>query len=188
MSRSNLSFFEIATALLFVAFPCAAQKVTTTLDNGFDFDSCKRYAWGQNHIITRQGQANDALIGQKIVQEVNRTLAAKGFREDPSSPDFYISFDAGASDLAADMEGAQTGHPPVSTTTIGPVYGVGQNVWYSVDGHITFHITDAKSNRPVWTVVATKKIRDPQKGMKDMPKQVEQVVSKAFKKFPPSRK
>ena len=168
MSRSNLSLFEIATALLFVV-PCAAQKVTTTLDNGFDFDSSKRYAWGQNHVITRQGRANDALIGQKIVQEVNRTLAAKGFREDPSSPDFYISFDAGASDLAADMEGAQTGHPPVSTTTIGPVYGVPQSVWYSVDGHITFHITDAKSNRPVWTAVATKKIRDPHKGMKDMP-------------------
>jgi len=111
MSRSNLSFFEILTALLFVALPCAAQKVTTTLDNGFDFESGKRYAWGQNHIFTRQGRANDALIGQNIVQEVNRTLAAKGFREDASSPDFYISFDAGASDLAADMEGAQTGHP-----------------------------------------------------------------------------
>ena len=111
MSRPNLSFLGIATALLFVAFPCAAQKVTTTLDNGFDFDSCKRYAWGQNHIITRQGRANDALIGQNIVQEVNRTLAAKGFREDPSSPDFYISFDAGASDLAADIEGAHRSSP-----------------------------------------------------------------------------
>jgi hypothetical protein len=188
MNQCNLPFLGIAAALLFVAPPCAAQKVTTTLDNGFDFESSKRYAWGQNHIITRQGRANDALIGEKIVQEVNRTLAAKGFTEDPSSPDFYISYDAGASDLAADMEGANTGHPPVSTTTIGPVYGVPPNLWYSVDGHIIFHITEAKSNKPVWTAVATKKIRDPHKGMKDMPKQVEQLVSKTFKKFPPSRK
>ena len=171
-----------------MALPSAAQKVATTLDNGFDFESRKRYARGQNHIITRQGRANDALIDQRIVQEVNRNLAAKGFIEDPSSPDFYISYEAGASDLAVDVERAQTVHPPVSTTTIGPAYGVPQNLWYSVDGHITFHITDARSNKPVWTAVATKKIRDPHKGMKDMPKQVEQIVSKTFKKFPPSRK
>jgi hypothetical protein len=162
--------------------------VTTTSDNNFDFKNAKRYAWGENHIITRQGRANDALIDQKIVQEVNRNLTAKGFTEDSKNPDFYLSYDAGSSDLAVDMEGAQTGHPPVSTAAVGPVYGIPQNVWYSVDGRITFHITDAKTNKPIWTAAATKKIRDPHKGMKDMPKQVEQIVSKAFKKFPPASK
>jgi Domain of unknown function (DUF4136) len=186
--RPSLFYIRVAAALLFVAFNSTAQKVTTTRDNAFDFKNAKRYAWGQNHIITRQGRANDALIDQKIVQEVNRNLAAKGFSEDPTSPDFYISYDAGASDMAVKVEGAQTSHPPVSTTTIGPVYGIPQNVWYSVDGHITFHIVEAKSNKPVWTAAAMKKIRDPHKGMKDMPKQVEQIVSKAFKKFPPSTK
>jgi len=188
MSRSSLFRIGIASTLVFVALSCTAPKVTTTSDNSFDFKSAKRYAWGQNHIITRQGRANDALIGQKIVQAVNRNLTAKGFTEDSKSPDFYLTYDAGSSDLAVDAEGAQTGHPPVSTATVGPVYGIPQNVWYSVDGHITFLITDAKTTKPIWTAVATKKIRDPHKGMKDMPKQVEQIVSKAFKKFPPASK
>jgi hypothetical protein len=55
----------------------------------------------------------------------------------------------------------------------------------SIDGHVVFHLTDAKSGQAVWTATATKKIRDPHKGMKDMEKQVEQIVSKTFKSFPP---
>jgi hypothetical protein len=180
------TFLPLLAFVLFLGpFPSAAQKVTTTVGDNFDFKTAKRYAWGQNHIITRQGKKNDALIDQKIVQDVNQALAAKGFIEDPANPDFYISYDAGSSDLSVDVEGAQTGHPVVSTATIGPVYGIPQNVWYSVDGQVTFHMVDAKSKKPIWTAQATKKIRDPHKGMKDMPKQVEQIVSKAFKKFPP---
>jgi len=38
------------------------------------------------------------------------------------------------------------------------------------------------------TATATKKIRDPHKGVKDMEKQVEQIVSKTFKSFPPRAK
>ena len=189
MIRSyKLPYLLVVAVQLMIAANCLAQKVTTTLDTDFDFKSAKHYAWGQNHIITRQGRANDALIGEKIVQEVNRSLTAKGFMEDPTSPDFYISYDAGASDMMVAVEGSPTDHPPVSTATIGPVYGMPQNVWYSVDGQITFHIVEAKSKKPVWTAVATKKIRDPHKGMKDMPKQVEQMVSKTFKKFPPKTK
>jgi hypothetical protein len=184
----KLPYLRLVAVLVAIVVNCLAQKVTSTLDTGFDFKSAKHYAWGQNHIITRQGRANDALIGEKIVQEVNRILATKGFIEDPRSPDFYISYDAGASNITLAVEGAQTDHPPVSTATIGPVYGIPQNVWYSVDGQITFHLVDAKSQKPVWTVVATKKIRDPHKGMKGMPKQIEQIVSRTFKKFPPDAK
>jgi hypothetical protein len=172
------------TALI-LSLPCCAQKVTTTTGRNVDFKSAKHYAWGKNHIITRQGRANDAVIDQKIIEEVNRNLQAKGYVQDSAQRDFYVSYDAGSSDLNVDVEGANVNHPPVSTATIGPVYGIPQNVWYSVDGQITFHMVDAKSNETIWTAVVSKKIRDPHKGMKDMPKQIEQMVSKAFKKFPP---
>jgi Domain of unknown function (DUF4136) len=185
MRSSDLPYFRLVVALLFFTFNCAAQKVTITADNRFDFKGAKRYAWGQNHIVTRQGRANDAVIDQKIVQEVNQTLAAKGFVEDPTNPDFYISYDAGSSGSSIKMEGAYSPATPASTASLGPVYGIPQNVWYSIDGHITFNIADAKSNRPVWAALATKKFRDPHKGMKNMPKQVEQIVSKSFRKFPP---
>jgi Domain of unknown function (DUF4136) len=162
-----------------------AQKITTTADNSFDFAAAKHYAWKENHIITRQGKANDALIDKKIVEEVNRNLQAKGYSEDAAKPDFYISYDAGSSDTTVAVEGGITQHPPVNTATPLPVYGIPQNVWYSVDGILAFHMVDAKTGKPIWTAVAKKKIHDPHKGMKDMPKQIEQIVSKSFKKFPP---
>lgn len=186
MRSSNLPYIGLATALLFVALNSVAQKVTTTIDSHFDFKSAKRYAWGQNHIITRQGHANDALIDQKIVEDVNRALAAKGFIEDRENPDFFVSYDAGGSDPSIKVEGAYSPAVPASTAAVQPIYGIPQNVWYSVDGHITFRVIDAKSDKPIWTALTTKKIHDPHKAMKDMPKQVEQIVSKTFHKFPPN--
>jgi Domain of unknown function (DUF4136) len=188
MNWSSYPFFRLAACFFLLACASAAQKITTTADKSFDFKSAKRYAWGQNHIITRQGRANDAVIDQKIVADVNQTLAAKGFVEDSKNPDFYISYDAGGSDLSAKVEGAYAPAAPSSTAAPIAIYDIRQNVWYSVDGHVTFHIVDAKSNKPVWTTLATKKIHDPHKGMKEMPKQVEQIVSKAFQKFPPNAK
>jgi Domain of unknown function (DUF4136) len=177
--------FLLWAVLLLLATPSNAQKITTTVNSPFDFAAAKHYAWKENHIITRQGKANDALIDKKIVEEVNRNLAAKGFSQDAANPDFYISYDAGSSDTAVAVEGGITQHPVVNTATPPPVYGIPQNVWYSVDGIISFHMVDAKTGKPIWTVVAKKKIHDPHKGMKDMPKQIEQIVSKSFKKFPP---
>jgi Domain of unknown function (DUF4136) len=186
MRSSNLRYIGLTVTLLFVALNSGAQKVTTTIDNHFDFKNAKRYAWGQNHIITRQGHTNDALIDQKIIENVNRALAARGFIEDRHNPDFFVFYEAGGSNASAEFEGPYSPPVPASTAAVQPVYGISQNVWYSVDGHITFRMIDASSNKPIWTSLATKKIRDPHKAMKDMPKQVEQIVSKTFKKFPPN--
>jgi hypothetical protein len=186
--RSTVAGVAIAGAFLLIGASIAAQKVTTNFDKNFDFATRKRYAWRQNRIVTRQGKQNDALIDQKIVQDVDRNLAEKGFVEDPSNPDFFISYEAGAEDLTADVEGFHAGPAQRLNEPQGPVYGIPQNVWYSVDGHVVFHLVDAKSNQPVWTATTTKKIRDPHKGMKDMEKQVQQIVSKTFKSFPPRAK
>jgi Domain of unknown function (DUF4136) len=184
MRWGNGSYLARMAFLCLILKTAAAQKLTTSADKSFDFKGAKSYAWGKNHIITRQGKAVDAQINEKIVEEVNRSLVAKGFKEDSAHPDFYISYEAGASDALGQVESIGV-PPPVTTTTVGPIYGLTPNVWYSVEGHITFQITDAKSNKPVWTTLATKKIRDPHKGLKDPPGQIEKIVSKVFKKFPP---
>ena len=183
-----LSILRITLIFVIICTALAAQKVTTNLDNNFDFANHKHYAWRQNHIVTRQGKQNDALIDQKIVQDVNRNLTEKGFIEDPLHPDFIISYEAGAADLTTDVEGFHASPAPRLNEPQGPVYGIPQNVWYSVDGLIVFRLVDAESNQPIWTARATKKIRDPHKGMKDMEKQVQQIVSKTFRSFPPGAK
>jgi hypothetical protein len=198
LRRLGISYFGLVFALLSMGLGAAAQKVKASFQHDFDFGNHRRYAWHPNHILTRQGHQNDAIIEQSIVQSVNRMLAAKGFTEDSTNPDFFVSCDAGAPVSNAEVE-TPTPPPGVDTRTEpypgvrqnswhSPYPGVRQNVWYSVDGEITFRLTDAKSNRVVWTAVATKKIRDPKKAMKDLDQQVEQFVSKAFKSFPPRPK
>lgn len=179
MKRRGIPSFRVALLLLSVPFGVAAQKVTTSSHPGFDFGTHRSYSWSANHIVTRQGHQNDAIIEQKIVQSVNRTLAAKGFSESGSAPDFLVSCDAGATSNAdVGAASAPLGAIPYS-------WGDRVDVWYSVNGTVTFRLSDAKSNQVVWTAVATKKIRDPQKVMNNLDQQVEQVVSKAFKSFPP---
>ena len=188
MRRFGIKQAGITAGFLVICATLAAQKVTTNFDKNFDFTNHRRYAWRQNHITTRQGKQNDALIDQKIVQDVNRNLAEKGFVEDSANPDFFISCEAGAGHFTAEVEGFHASPAPRVNEPQGPVYGIPQNIWYSVDGHVVFHLIDAKSDQPIWTARATKKIRDPHKGMKDMEKQVEQIVSKTFKSFPPRAK
>jgi hypothetical protein len=180
------AYFRVVLALLSVGLGAAAQKVTTSFQPDFDFGKHLRYAWRPNHILTRQGHENDVIIEQTIVQSVDRVLAAKGFSENTANPDFFVSCDAGAPASNADVEAPPS--PPSATAPPNPFPGVRQNIWYSVDGVIALRLTDARSSRVVWTAVATKKIRDPKKAMKELDQQVEQFVSKAFKSFPPPRK
>jgi hypothetical protein len=188
MRRFSIKLAGMAVGVLVICATLAAQNVTTNFDKNFDFTNHRRYAWRQNHLITRQGKQNDELIDEKIVQDVNRNLADKGFVEDTANPDFFISYEAGAGHFTADVEGFHASPAPRLDEPQGPVYGIPQNVWHSIDGHVVFHLADAKSDQPIWTATATKKIRNPHKGMKDMEKQVEQIVSKTFKSFPPNAK
>jgi Domain of unknown function (DUF4136) len=186
MKCLGIPYLGVAILLFAIGLGAAAQKVTITDSKDFDFKNHRRYAWRPNHILTRQGHQNDQIIEQKIVRDVNQLLTAKGFIEDPSNPDFFVSCDAGAVQANTDVEA-----PPPEMSALAPLNmypGVRQNIWYSVDGEITFSLVDSKSNQAVWTAVATKKIRDPKKAMKDLDQQVQQFVSKAFNSFPPRAK
>lgn len=158
ISRFGIKVAATAVGILLICATLAAQKVTTNFDKNFDFARHRRYAWGQNHLITRQGKQSDELIDQKIVQDVNRNLAEKGFVEDFANPDFFISYEAGAGNFTGDVEGFHASPAPRLNETQGRIYGIPQNVWYSIDGHIVFHLVDAKSDQPAWTATATKKI------------------------------
>jgi len=188
MKRSGARYLGVLAAFLLTGASVSAQKVTTSFANNFDFANHKRYAWGANHLLTRQGHQNDVLIDQKFVNDVDQMLAAKGFVKDAKNPDFLISYEADALESTKDVEGFHSTPWAGPTGPQYPVRGIPQNVWYSVDGVIVFHVADAKSNQTVWTATAKKKINDPHKAMKDLDKQVEQIVSKTFRSFPPRAK
>jgi hypothetical protein len=147
MRRLNIALVGVVAALFLFCPNAAAKKVTSTSTSAFDFTNHKRYAWRQNHIVTRQGKKNDALIDQTIVENVDQNLTAKGFVRDDANPHFFIFYEAGAADLNMDYEGTLIRPPPRPNEPQGPIYGIPQNVWYSVEGQITFHVLDSKSNK-----------------------------------------
>jgi hypothetical protein len=57
-----------------------------------------------------------------------------------------------------------------------------------VNGQIEFHLIDASSQKSLWDTAYTQTFRDPDKALRDLDKEVNELVSKSFKDFPPKSK
>jgi hypothetical protein len=192
MSRSgNFAYHLRLLCLAMLAIPLAsAQSSSTAFDKNFDFSEHKRYAWGQNHLVTRQHPDTNEVMDLKIVKEVNQILIARGFAEVKEKPDFYIYYDGGGDTDFREGEKAQANSMPLSPDERTPTYGLGNgpalapSTWLKVNGKIVFYVTDA-TRKTVWETTYKKTFHDPQKALRDMDKVVRDLVSKSFKDFPP---
>jgi len=180
--------------LVILSTPIAfAQKTSTTFDKTFDFSGHKRYAWRQNRLLTRQHPDTNEEMALKIVRVVNQTLSARGFVEVKDKPDFYIYYDGGGDMLinaGGQAQANSTSPNPVDRT---PTYGLGNGpalapaTWLKVNGQIEFYIAD-ESGKIVWETKYNKTFRDPNKAIRNLDKEVNELVSKSFKDFPPNTK
>ncbi len=172
----------------------AAQKIETKSDDAYNFSEHKHYQWRQNKLFTRQNPDTNAVMDIKIVKAVNQDLAAKGFIEVKEKPDFYLYYNGGGNAQMGAGGATQAGSGPVTTADIGPDYGIGDGptlaptTWMKVSGQIVFHVVDATSNKAVWVTTYSKTFRDPDKALKNLDKEVNELVIKTFKDFPPKAK
>jgi len=188
--------FALLLALFGSVGGSAAQNVKTDRAKDYDFARLKRFAWKQNHLVTRRHPEDNQSLDQAIMRATTRELASKGIIEDAKQPDFYLFYHAGPGDEgmlvgAAAPSGIGNLQPPSSnpdTILGGPNAGFAPNVWYSVEGRFVFYVLDASSNVLVWEATATKKWHDPQKARKNEDKEIRQIVSKSFRDFPPKTK
>jgi len=185
----GLLVIPLLTAL--AAFP---QKTTTVVDPGYDFSEHKRYAWGENRLLTRQHPDTNEEMDRKIVKNVNRVLSASGFVEAKEKPDFYIYYDGGADAMTAVAGQSQANSAPLAPGDPTPTYGLGNGPalapasWLKVNGQIVFYVIDVASTKPVWQTTYSKTFRDPNKAIRNLDKEVNELVSKSFKDFPPKMK
>ena len=190
LGRLFLILISVSTLL----FSAAAQKVDTKSDNTYNFSEHKRYQWRQNKLFTRQNPDTNAVMDIKIVKAVNQDLAAKGFVEVKEKPDFYLYYNGGGNTQMGAGGATQAGSGPVTTAEIGPDYGIGDGptlaptTWMKVSGQIAFHLVDAASNKPIWVTTYSKTFRDPDKALRNMDKEVNELVTKTFRDFPPKEK
>lgn len=196
-SLQRLFFVNILLLLLPLFLPFSAlpaQKTDTKFDENYDFPAHKRYKWRENRLMTRQNPDTNEVMDRKIVKAVNQLLSSKGFIEVQDHPDFFVYYDGGG-DLQIGVAGAtQAGSGPTTSADIAPNYGLGNGPtlappnWLKVNGQIEFHLVDATSQKPVWETTYHKTFRDPDKALKNMDKEVNELVSKSFKNFPPVAK
>ncbi len=167
------------------------QKTSTTFDDKYSFSQHKRYAWRESRLITRQHPDTNEVMNLKIVKNVNQLLAAKGFSEVKDKPDFYLYYDGGGDARAVGGGQGRVNSTPSAPNDLTPTYGLGYgptiapSTWLKVNGQIVFHMIDALSQKPVWETVYSKTFHDPNKALRNMDKEVNELVAKSFKEFPP---
>jgi len=186
--------FFILTCVLFAVLSATAQKTTTKYDEHYDFSQHKRYQWRENRLVTRQNPDTNQVMDLKIVKAVNQLLAAKGFVKVQDNPDFYIYYDGGGNVKLAAGSGTQGGSGRVTTAEIAPDYGLGEGpnltpaTWLKVNGQIEFHLMDAVSQKSLWDTTYSKTFRDPNKALRDLDQEVNELVTRSFRNFPPPAK
>lgn len=191
MFRFLSVLFLTGTALV---APASAQKTDTKFDDRYDFSGHKRYQWRENRLMTRQNPDTNELMDLKIVKAVNQFLASKGFAEVKEKPDFFLFYDGGGNSQVGVGGATQAGSGPATTADLSPNYGLGNGptlaptTWLKVNGQIVFHMVAADSQKPVWETTYSKTFRDPDKALRNLDKEVNELVSKSFKDFPPKMK
>lgn len=193
MTRNGRALTALACTFVMVA-ASYGQKISTKTDESFNFLEHKKYMWRGNRLMTRQNPDTNEVLDRKIVKAVNRELAAKGFVEVQEKPDFYVFYDGSGNSQLAPGGASQADPGPSTTADQGPGFGLGNGpaiaptTWMKVNGQIVFHIVPPGASKPVWETTYSKNFRDPDKALKGMDKEVNELVKKSFQDFPPKPK
>jgi len=175
-------FHSVFVLLLLFAgtLTASAQYVTVDFDKQADFTRYKTYAWA---IGT---PAKIPALAQRIVDGIDSRLAAKGLRrvEATASPDLIVLYHA-AGDTKVQVNTANSGEynwgrrwdgRPDEPTTADPNY---KSVELAVD------IGDAKTRKLLWLGSGID-FRERNQSLTE--RQIDKILDKMFKKFPPKVK
>jgi uncharacterized protein DUF4136 len=179
----------LCLSVLYAVGNAVGQDVKSTFDKSADFAKYKKYTWGSNYLLTQQPKDVQERINMAIVDSINRNLRAGGFVEDDTNPDFKITYEGGPhpkSDVgaqrylyASDMMGYYWS---------GNVTGISSDVWVSSLAKLEIAVTDAATGSNLWQATASKKIHEPKKFANNLQENVDKIIQKTMKSFPPPPK
>jgi hypothetical protein len=170
-SRIGLGF----TLVFLLATSALAQKVTTDFAKDADFRQYKTFMW------IKEPKPTNPLVRQRIIDDVNAALEAKGLKLVTSDADLAIAGHA-ATRTERSLDTFYDGFGGGwrwrggigSATTRVNTYEVGT---------LVIDLFDAKTKEALWRGTSTRTLSDdPQKNAENLNK----AVVKLFKDFPPS--
>ena len=165
--------FLACSALLIMAGSAAAQKVDTDFDHHADFSRYKTYSW------LREPTMNDQLAKQRVMDDVNQQLQAKGWQLVNGNADVGVIANA-ATQNQQTLNTFYDGFPGWrwswaggDTTTTVETYTVGTLVVDLFDQH---------TKQAIFRATATDTLSDKQEKNDE---KINKAVEKMFAKFPP---
>jgi len=164
---------QVAALIVVLLASAVWADVNVDWDKSADFSQYKTYTWG------RGTPAKNPLWDQRIMESVDKQLAAKGLQKvaPDANPDLIVLYHAAV--------GSETQMNTTTTGGWGWAWGGGMATT-TVDkiptGELSVDIGDAKTKKLLWLGASNDTLADnPDKNQKKLDKAVE----KMFKKFPP---
>jgi hypothetical protein len=158
--------------LSFVAGSALAQKVATDYDRRTNFANYQTYAW-----IASKNPAPDPLWNQRIIENIDRQLAAKGLTRVDAAADLYVTYNGNLRNNTS-LQGFGTGG-----RWMGGNFSINQVT--EVEGTLVVELYDGQTEQLVWRGNATETASD--KTDKNIAK-LEKAVEKLFREYPPQAK
>jgi hypothetical protein len=174
---------DLAVAVLAVAFcACGTVSVHTDWDQGHDFSGWQTFAWMPEGTEPKgRRPVDNPLIDERVRAAVERTLAAKGYRQvKRGTPDFYVG-------------SAIYVQQKLDVYTINHYYGWGYRwgvgfpetrVAEYDEGELVIDVADAKVRKLVWRGSGSKRI-DPDPSPERVTENVNRAVEEILADFPP---
>lgn len=172
----------LKTLVLLGFFVCAAScsqvMVAYDYDSSVNFSGFKTYSW---HAIERTIEMNDLIIN-RVKDSVNRELQAKGFRQVPEHPDFFIALHLSTRQK---RDITDWGYGTGAYWGRGYVYDYGGiSVIDYEEGTLIIDMVDAAENELVWRGSATD-IVEPALSPEKRTQKIDNAVVRILEKFPP---
>ena len=169
-------YASILALLLVTSALLHAQKVNVDWDRGTDFSKFHTYAWQLSPDPAK------GLWDQRVIDDVNTQLQAKGFQLVTANPDLWVVYTA---HIKKNQQVVGTGY------NMGPTWGWGYwggpttttyNTYTYKEGTLVVELADANGHQLLWRGTATDTLAD--NSDKNI-KKLQGAIGKLFKNFPP---
>jgi hypothetical protein len=185
-----MKYFQVLTAILFVAFMlgCSSISVQYDYDREYDFSQFKTYRWASGQEINPQDElVKYPLILKRVQTAADNELQAKGLKkvEEDEESDVVVLAHAGSKER---MQVTQTGgYGAGYRGWYDPwwgAYGGQTNVSYYEEATLVIDIVAWEQKELAWRGMATGTVKENQNA-ESQQKRIDGIVAKIFANYPP---
>jgi hypothetical protein len=165
---------KVLIPALLITLNGLAQKVTVEFDESADFTRYKTFAIRDGQLNSKSPALNNELVKKRIEADIERDLTAKGLTKAEGRSDLNVFFRFGSA-RRVETEAYPAGWRGLRTRVVKVPYA---------EGTLVIDLRDPTTRSLVWRGIASVEKNDPTK----IEGKLDDMVKKAFEKYPPKKK